>query len=140
MNTFVVDASVAIKWFIPEVHSVEATRLMDLADELWAPDLLIAEVGNTVWKKCRLGEMSHSEGQLVIRALNQLPLKFCPSGDLVAPAFEIAFALGRTVYDSLYISLACLLSTKVITADRKLFNSLQTTGLAETISWIGDLT
>ena len=53
---WVVDASVAAKWLSPEPESAAADSLLD--DELWAPDLLFAEVANILWKKQSRGEMS----------------------------------------------------------------------------------
>ena len=50
-NRCVVDASVAIKWFVPEIHSDAALRLRGEAYELIAPDLLILEIGNILWKR-----------------------------------------------------------------------------------------
>jgi predicted nucleic acid-binding protein len=46
----VVDASVTIKWFVPEPLSDEADRLLGGGDALFAPDLLLLEFGNTLWK------------------------------------------------------------------------------------------
>jgi len=37
---FVVDASVAMKWFIPEVHSAAAERLLHSRFDVSAPDLI----------------------------------------------------------------------------------------------------
>ena len=46
--TWVVDASVAIKWVIPEVLSDNADRMRDTDDDVLAPDLLLVEVANTL--------------------------------------------------------------------------------------------
>ena len=46
---WVVDASVAAKWLVPEADSPLAEALLD--DDLLAPDLLFAEVGNILWNK-----------------------------------------------------------------------------------------
>jgi predicted nucleic acid-binding protein len=46
MRRYVVDASVAVKWFVPEIHSAEALRLLSSDCELLAPDLLPSELGN----------------------------------------------------------------------------------------------
>lgn len=54
MKAIVVDASVAIKWFIPEIHATAAGRLLEKNLKLLAPDLIFAEIGNILWKKCRL--------------------------------------------------------------------------------------
>ena len=43
MSVLVVDASVVVKWFVPEIHSDAARRLLVLPHEYIAPDLLFAE-------------------------------------------------------------------------------------------------
>jgi predicted nucleic acid-binding protein len=52
----IVDASVAIKWFIDEPGSEVARRLWRDEPDLLAPDLLVPEVCNAAWRKVRLGE------------------------------------------------------------------------------------
>jgi len=51
----IVDASVVAKWFLPEPHKDKAeTLLRDFLDEkieLTAPELLVVEVGNLLWKR-----------------------------------------------------------------------------------------
>ena len=54
--TLIVDASVAIKWFIDEPGSEVARRLWRDEPDLLAPDLLVPEVCNAAWRKVRLGE------------------------------------------------------------------------------------
>ena len=48
--TLVVDASVAVKWFLPEADTPSAERLLAFAGPLHAPDLLRIEVASAVWK------------------------------------------------------------------------------------------
>jgi predicted nucleic acid-binding protein len=50
MTALVIDASVAIKWVIDEPGTKEALSL--LKHRLYAPDLLVAECGNILWKRC----------------------------------------------------------------------------------------
>ncbi|MGH8512394.1 MAG: type II toxin-antitoxin system VapC family toxin, partial [Gammaproteobacteria bacterium] len=57
MSRWVVDASVAIKWFLPEVHSESANRLLRVDYQLLSPDLIWAEFGNVLWKKWRREEI-----------------------------------------------------------------------------------
>lgn len=59
--TWVVDASIAVKWVIPEVLSDRADRLRAGHDEMLAPDLLLVEVTNALWKKTAGGEISPAE-------------------------------------------------------------------------------
>ena len=53
MSLFVVDASVAIKWFLPEIHSDAALPLLAHKHLLHAPDLIFSEFGNVLWKRVR---------------------------------------------------------------------------------------
>ena len=55
MNGLVVDASVAIKWFIDEPDSGEAVAV--LQHSISAPDLLAPECANILWKKVGRGEL-----------------------------------------------------------------------------------
>jgi predicted nucleic acid-binding protein len=48
MSLFVVDASVGVKWFVPEVHSDAARRLQDPVHQLHVPTLFDVEIGNIV--------------------------------------------------------------------------------------------
>ncbi len=56
--SFVVDASVVIKWFIEENLSAEAEAILGHGEPLFAPDLLLAEIGNVLWKKVIRGEVA----------------------------------------------------------------------------------
>ena len=55
MTAWVIDASVAAKWLLPEDGSDQASAL--LGDELLVPDLLFAELANIFWKKQMRGEI-----------------------------------------------------------------------------------
>lgn len=134
MSLLVVDVSVIIKWFVPEALSDQAASLLDNEDQFWIPDLAWAEAGNIIWKKCRQQELSKSEGLEILAAIQATPLKVYSSESLLESAFEIAHTFNRTVYDSLYLALAVHLDGKMVTADRKHFDAISTTGLSSYIS------
>ena len=52
-----VDASIVVKWFVAEALSKEARLLLAHRLDLHAPDLLLAEFANTIWKKARRSEI-----------------------------------------------------------------------------------
>lgn len=99
MTTLVIDASVALKWFIPEVHEVEAKRFLDPGNSLCAPDLLPSEFGNILWKKVRRAEITADEAQRIAAAMQSSPLILFPSLALLPDALRVAVATGCTVYD-----------------------------------------
>ena len=55
----IVDASVAIKWVIPESGTAAAIALR--SERIAAPDIWIAECANALWRHVRLKEMTESE-------------------------------------------------------------------------------
>jgi predicted nucleic acid-binding protein len=78
VSVFVVDASVVVKWFVPEVHSDAARRLLVLPHEYIAPDLLFAETANTIWKKIRRQELTTEEGQQLVADIRQIAVETVP--------------------------------------------------------------
>ena len=130
MTPLVVDSSVAVKWFIPEVLSDQAARMLDDSYELLAPDLLISEFGNVLWKKIRRGEIVTSEAREILSAFRRVPLEIHPGLELVEAALEIAVAHGRTVYDALYVALAVAQDCPLVTADDRLAQAFATGPLA----------
>ena len=139
MTGLVVDASVAAKWFLPEVHSEDALRLLDEPYRLLAPDLLYSEVGNTLWKRVLKKEISQKQSIEIIRTLETLPLVSFDTKPLVAAALEVACRTGRTVYDSVYLALAAHHDCRLVTADRRFYNALQKSPLKTSFLWVGDI-
>src|SRR4029450_4375644 len=119
-SVFVGDASVVVKWFVPEIHSDAARRLLVLPHEYVAPDLLFAETANTIWKKIRREELTAEEGQQLVADIGQIAVETVPCRALAEDAHALANATGRTVYDSMYVALAVRLNTRSITADERL--------------------
>lgn len=121
----VVDASVVIKWFVPEVGSDAASRLLASEDRLHAPDLLFAEIANAIWKKVVRGQLTRAESQLLVRDIEKIAVDTMPCRALANDAHAIALIASRSVYDSMYVALALRLDTRVITADERFFRALQ---------------
>jgi len=139
MSRKVVDASVAVKWYLPEVHDVPSRRLLTNGDELLVPDLIFPEVGNILWKRVRMGQMTEAEGQTILASLASLPLQVTSSGSLVSSALAISCETGRTVYDSLYLALAVRENSVMVTADKKFYNALRGTPLSPFVLWVENL-
>ena len=141
MKPCVVDASVAIKWYIPEVHHENAVRLLKLqraGDAMFhAPDLFLAEAGNILCKKVRIREISTNEAHEIARALIRVPVVLHPAGKLLSAALDLAFATGAMVYDSLNMALAAALDCEMITADERLIRSAERSELHTLMRWVG---
>src|SRR6185503_15878993 len=100
VSVFIVDASVVLKWFLPETLSDAARRLLDSQHQYVAPDLLFPEVGNAIWKRVRRGELTSDEGQRLISDMADVAVETIAARGLIGDAFAIATASGQTVYDS----------------------------------------
>ena len=120
MSVFVVDASVVLKWFVPEIHSEAARRLLAAAHQYLSPDLLFPEVGNAIWKKVRRGELTAEEGQRLAADISTIAVETVSTRGLMIDAHALAITTGLTVYDAMYLALAVRLKTELITADDKL--------------------
>lgn len=118
--TVVVDASVAVKWVIPEVLSDRADALRSRADRLLAPDFLLLEATNALWKKLIRREISAREAARALDLLLSSPLDLRPSAPLLSRALTLARRLGHPVYDCLYVALAQVEGAALVTADRRL--------------------
>jgi predicted nucleic acid-binding protein len=120
VSVYVVDASVVIKWFLPEIHGDAARRLLSGPHEFFSPDLLFPEVGNVIWKKVRCGELMAEHGERLAADISTVAVETVPTRGLVVDAHALAAATGLTVYDCMYLALAVRLETEMITADDRL--------------------
>ncbi len=136
MSLLVVDASVGLKWFLPEVHSAAANRFRSPSFDLHVPGLFDAEVGNTLWKKMRRAELTRAEADAILEQLPLVPLTRHADAALVPAALDLAEKTERTVYDCLYLALALRLGGKLVTADKRLFNALANTPWAQASLWV----
>jgi len=136
----VVDASVAVKWILPEPHSAAARRILEGTDELMAPDLILAEAGNSFWKRVRREDMAPGEGRAALAAFQRLPLRLRSHSSLMPLALEVALRTHCTVHDCLYLALAIARDTSMVTADRPLFERVDASPLADRIRWVTDAT
>jgi predicted nucleic acid-binding protein len=139
VSLFVVDASVAIKWFLPEVHSDAALRLLAQQHTLHAPDLIFSEFANILWKRVRRSEISRREANATLEGLLAVHLQVQPSQSLIPLALEIACGENRTVYDSLYLAAAITLQFPLVTADGRFYRALSKGPFSAHLLWVEDI-
>ena len=140
MTAYVVDASTAVKLYLTEPLSTEATALFGLLVanppiELNVPDLFYAECANIFWKSTKRGTCTAAEAVTFDASLRALPLFRTPTFDLTATALPIALTHHISAYDACYVALARRLGVPLITADQKLMAKLAGTPLAPI--WLG---
>lgn len=126
--TYVVDASVAIKWFIPEnLHQEALALLYDQGGNLEAPDFILLEIANIAWKKCRKRELSPDQVRSLLPQCRDYFAKLHATSDLVDRAQEISLTLDHPIYDCLYLASAIMIEGFLVTADDRLFTKARGT-------------
>jgi predicted nucleic acid-binding protein len=105
------NASVALKWVVEEQGTPEALALRQRA-KLIAPELLVAECANILWKKVQRDELLKEEAFLAARLLQGAEIELLPTRS----ALEAA-TLDHPPYDCLYLALAITHHCPFVTAD-----------------------
>jgi predicted nucleic acid-binding protein len=126
--TLVVDASVALKWFLrSEPLAAEALAVIHDGSALTAPDILIAEVCNAAWRSARLGRIRQDQVGEIAAILPRFFDALVGAAALAPRAVAIAGELDHPVYDCLYVALAEARRSRLVTADARLLEKLRRT-------------
>ena len=118
--TLVVDASVAAKWVLPEPRSAQAVALRTEDADLIAPSLVLAEIGNALWKSVARGDLPTADVGDALRAVAGHFSRLAPLEDLAASALDLSVTLNHPIYDCFYIVLAERERAALVTADNRL--------------------
>lgn len=125
----VIDASILASYLVRDELFEEAKEILSTWG-LLAPDLLIPEVTNVIWKHVYLyRRIREKEAIKLIEGMKILVnnIKIINSMKVIDNAFKIAVKLGITMYDSIYLALAINNNDKLETFDKKLKNKVQGT-------------
>lgn len=129
MSTLILDASVAMKWFVDEEWSdaAEALRIgvHNSGGTFTCPPHFRGEVTNALYQLLRRGLLSSEEAVAAITRFAAIEFIVFSDPNL----YESAFALARryqlaTIYDALYLAVAQELQVPLWTDDRRLLNAL----------------
>jgi predicted nucleic acid-binding protein len=118
-DCLVVDSSIAVKWLVAEQGSLDAIVLRDRG-RLSAPELLMAECTNALWKKVLRREITTQVAMLAVRVLERMEVELVSMRSLATASAAIAMKLGHPAYDCFYLALAIERQCQVVTADQRL--------------------
>lgn len=113
----IVDASVAIKWVVEETGTPHAVVVRSAYDKLLAPDLLVSECANVLWKKVVRGELTGEEARFAARLLAASDIELVATRAFLEQATMLAIQLNHPAYDCTYLALAIAQNCIFITAD-----------------------
>lgn len=115
----VVDTSIAVKWYLPEKGSEQASRLRmgweRAGAPIMMPELVRAEFANAIWSH---GQLKPEEKKRIVFQFLDMPFEIMPmESELIRKAFELAMEMDATVYDCIFLALAILADARLVTAD-----------------------
>lgn len=115
----IVDASLAVKVITAEPGSEAADAFLE-GHGLLAPELILAEVGNVLWRKVRMGSLSPAMARPALAHLQDWLEPLIPLHQLSAQALDLALRRDHPVYDCYYVALAMRHAAPLATGDRRL--------------------
>ena len=133
------DASVGVKWYVPEADSEAATRLLDPRFALHVPAYFFTEAASVLQRKVAVDHtLSEAEALDVYRLLRKIPMTVHSTDGLLEDAIRHGVRYRRPVYDSLYLVLAAACGGRVVTADGRLYRGVCGGPLDHLVLWVTD--
>ncbi|MGQ4892773.1 MAG: type II toxin-antitoxin system VapC family toxin [Candidatus Njordarchaeia archaeon] len=128
-KVYVVDTSIAVKWFVPEAYSEQALEILRSFSEgeveLYAPSTLKIEFSNVIRKYYIKGLIGKEDVKKIIGSMSKIDLNYVDlSWGLLKQALDLALAFNLTVYDGVYLAIAKNVKGILVTADKRFYNSI----------------
>ena len=131
----VVDTSILITWVVREARSEAALRYA--ATDLMAPDLLLAEFANALWKKVRKSEIDAQQARDALATV-PVPIMLVRDSSLAADALEIGLELRHPIYDCFFLALARRTDARLLTIDERLVRRCRDTDYEHLVKLVGE--
>ncbi len=141
--TLVLDAGVAVKWFLPEAADPLSENAWELLEKyrkgkvgFVVPDLFWTEFASVIRKAVEGGRCSKGSAEEIIGLMAGRKLPTLATRPLVERAMELAVTFDRTVPECVYVVLALTTKGQMVTADERLANAL---AAYLPVKWLGSL-
>ena len=128
--TVVIDASVALKWYVTEADSAAARVIFANEDDVIAPELVVGEIANASWRLFRRGEISRAQHVRIAQEIADMFSRLLPLRQLAPRAAASAHELNHPAYDCFYPALSEAEDAPLVTADRRLLATVAGTPFA----------
>jgi predicted nucleic acid-binding protein len=125
----VLDASAAIEVVLGRSRARQFERALEEADEVLAPELLVPEVVNTVWKYHQFENLSLNACDRALELALGLVDVLVSCKDLYREAFLLARISRRPAYDMFYLALARREDAAFLTTDAALRKEAERQGI-----------
>ena len=127
MSTPVIDACVAIKWFLSERGYEKAGALLKTHNKMIAPDLFFIEMDAIVTKKVRQKLVDRDDAYKIYQEIRNIQFEVIPYNLISKIAFDLLSTLSITQYNACYLSAAIEFDQKLYTADKRFFKEMKGT-------------
>jgi predicted nucleic acid-binding protein len=124
MRQAVIDSCVCAKWLIKEEHSEKAISLLSSDLELVAPDIVLAEAANVLWKTVKRGLLTPEQADARLTDLPSFFNRLLPTFDLVPEALALGIAVDVPICDCVYVVASRRTGSRLVTADSRLIAKL----------------
>jgi predicted nucleic acid-binding protein len=128
--TLVVDASVAMQWLFELDRSDRAEAMLNAGEQIIAPDLVIPEITNAIWKSVAFGDRTPGVAITILGETARHFDELVPSVVLKDRALAIALKLRHAAYECFYLALAEMRECRFVTADERLLRRCADTPFA----------
>lgn len=119
-SRLVLDASAVVRIIEGSPEAVVLHEALLEADLVIAPELMLTEVANALWRLQRAGQLDAATLQPLLARATALVDHIEPDRTLQPEALALATHLNHPVYDCLYLVLARREVATLLTADQKL--------------------
>ena len=116
----VLDASAAVRLILADPAAADLAERVGGAALVLAPELMLTELANTLWKLQRADRLNDLDPQALLAEARELVDRLEPDRHLQAEALALACHLNHPVYDCLYLALARREAASLISSDRRL--------------------
>jgi predicted nucleic acid-binding protein len=124
----VVDASVVVKWLLPEPGRKDALKLAHAAAadqiKLIAPDLLAIEVASALSKRARRRMITETHVAQLWREFERSKPRLLNSENYTERAMQLSIAHHLSFFDCLYLAFALQHRLDLYTADARVLRAL----------------
>jgi predicted nucleic acid-binding protein len=131
MAGFVVDASVAAAWLLPDEATAytEAALVATAAGNVWVPMLWQLEIGNLLLMAQRRRRIDAAKRVALVSAAAGIPLRVDREPVAMVDLDALAAAHRLTSYDAAYLELARRRGLPLATLDAQLMKAMRAAGV-----------
>ncbi len=142
MKELVIDASVILKWYLPDEEFAQKAlnilhRHVSGETALYAPTILPYEILNALLVAEKRGRVNEGVTQNAYNAFLDLEISFLNPFLDYQGVISLARSFNRSVYDASYLAVAENRNFDFVTGDKRLYNAVKEK--LKWVKWIGQI-